>query len=154
MQEENYIKYELYKRNKEKLKMTMKNECYFEALIIEYAIIEDRINLLFTTINCKLSDKLCKNLSRMKTNSIFKNNKFIRDRITVDLIDKLNEWRTARNEVIHLLYKEENLDIDAKLLADEGFELQKLLDNKVKSIRDHYERLRKKQEEKAKKAAK
>ena len=146
MAEKNYLKYELYKQNKEKLSKAMKNECYFEALLIEYAIIEDRIDSLFRTVECKLSNSLYRNLNKMKSNPIFTNNKYIRDRITIELVEKLHEWRIARNETVHALLKATTTDTDFKKIAKDGYELQKILDNKVKSIKGHYETLRKKAE--------
>ena len=146
MEEKNYLKYELYKQNKEKLSKAMKNEFYFEALLIEYAIIEDRVDSLFRTVNCKLANSLCRNLNKMKSNAIFTNNKFIRERITIELVDRLHDWRIARNETVHALLKATTTDTDFKKIAEEGNELQKILDNKVKSIKGHYETLRKREE--------
>ncbi|MBR1592301.1 MAG: hypothetical protein IJ666_04745 [Ruminococcus sp.] len=146
MAEKNYLKYELYKQNKAKLSKAMNNEFYFEALLIEYAIIEDRIDSLFRTVGCKLSNSLCRNLNKMRSNPIFTNNKFVRDRITIAFVEEPHEWRIARNETVHALFKATTTDTDFEKIAKDGNDLQKLLDNKVKSIKAHYERLEKKKE--------
>ncbi|MBR0141183.1 MAG: hypothetical protein IJM19_02910 [Ruminococcus sp.] len=146
MAEKNYIKYELYKRNKTKLSKALKNEFYFEAILIEYSIIEDRIDSLFRSVGCKLDNKLYRNLNKMKSNPIFTNDKFIRERITIELVEKLHDWRMARNEAVHALFKEENVDIDYKELAENGYELQRILDNKVNSITRHFDRIKEKEE--------
>ncbi|MBR6384806.1 MAG: hypothetical protein IKS03_01575 [Ruminococcus sp.] len=146
MAEKNYIKYELYKTHKTKLSKAMKNEFYFEAVLIEYSIIEDRIDSLFRSVGCKLDNKLYKNLNKMKSNPIFTNDKFIRERITIELVEKLHEWRIARNEAVHALFKEQNIDTDYKKLAEDGYELQRILDNKVSSITRHFDRIKEKEE--------
>lgn len=123
----------------------MKNQFYFEATMIEYAVIEDKVDSLFSAHNCKIKNKLKQNLETMKTSHIF-NEKFIHERITIDLIEKIDEWRMERNSVVHDLFKEKILEVDFKNVAEQGFEPQRILDNKVSSINRHYKRLAEKSE--------
>ena len=51
-----------------------------------------------------------------------------------------------RNSVVHDLFKEKILEVDFKNVAEQGFEPQRILDNKVSSINRHYKRLAEKSE--------
>ena len=128
----NYEKQERYKCLHEKLTKALKNEFWFEACMIEYAIIEDRTSaILFYCNICKDpygdNKKLANKLNSIEL-QIGKNHPIISKKVDPKLIDELREWKDRRNNLVHQAcssYEEE----EAEKIALEGRKLVDRLQN-------------------------
>ena len=103
--EKNLDKQERYIKLKVKLKKALKSEFWFEACMIEYAIIEDRTSsILFYSKVCKDPYDSNKKLSN-KLNSIYhqigKKHFVISKKVNCLTIDKIKEWKEKRNDLVH-----------------------------------------------------
>lgn len=136
---QNTQKYETYKSIHESLSKALRNEFYYEAIFLEYAILEDRLvsvlkyaGIPYTYKNGRdisITDKLKKIESQEELS-----NKFCRDRLTKELIQECRDWTEERNDLIHHLA---NLPYDSELVkkvAVEGNDLVKKVKNKTASV--------------------
>ena len=136
--EKNHEKQERYKRLHEKLSKALKNEFWFEACMIEYAIIEDRTSAILHYCKiCKDAYSSNKKLGN-KLNSIElqigKKHPIISKKVDPTLISSLKDWKERRNDLVHRacsLY-EENL---AAEVAIEGDSLIKRLKNDSEKVK-------------------
>lgn len=120
---DNLQKYENYKEQIMRLKKAINSCFYLEAIFIEYAIIEDRLESAlrhsgaktvdgkFATLNFKL--KKIENLAREKKSVA---NKYFK----AELIERVNRWKEERNRLIHALMKQSLTTEELKNLAVEG----------------------------------
>lgn len=142
---DNKQKNERYKDLMSKLKKAMNNEFYYEAIFIEYAILEDRTESLLRHANIEIFDQngdklnLYKKLKVIEKNRRFCKNKYVTKHINSDLINSLHSWKNKRNDLIHDLIKTKYNNIDIKNIALEGFELVKKLNNKSTLVNQHFD---------------
>lgn len=144
-------KYETYKAMKSNLSKAMKDGFYYQAIFIEYAIIEDRCESVLrhagvkTTLKNKDGTeqeiKLDTKLNKMETHSAF-TNPYVRKRITQELVSELRTWKTDRNKLVHDLAKIPYNHDSIKEIAERGQDLARILDNKVKSVNRYYDKLK------------
>ncbi|MBQ3431636.1 MAG: hypothetical protein IJG23_02510 [Clostridia bacterium] len=133
--DKNMVKYENYKEQSKRLEKALKYHFYVEALAIEYAIIEDRIESVLKHSGFAILDKKGRpypiqyNINRLKTGAYF-NTEYMRKKIPVDLIDKIETWKNSRNKVIHALMKRTFESGEFERLAMEGNELRKQISSK------------------------
>lgn len=138
-------KNERYKDLMSKLKKSMNNEFYYEAIFIEYAILEDRTESLLRHANIDTYDKngekltLYKKLKAIENNNRFRKDRYVLRHINGELINKLHLWKNKRNDLIHDLIKTKYNNIDIKNIALEGFELVKKLNNKSTLVNQHFD---------------
>ena len=143
--EPNKIKQEEYRERKGQLKKAMRFGFYFEAIFIEYAIIEDRTeSVLRHAGDIKLTNsreqplKLTEKLNKIKSCSQF-HDKNIRRLLSLELLSSIDEWRKKRNEIVHnLMNRSDDLD-ELKALAEQGQELVRVLDNKVSAVNRRFD---------------
>ena len=140
----NEEKRENYAVLKTRLAQAMKNAFWFEACMIEYAIIEDRAaSIMIHAKLCKEENAYSKKLSN-KLNSIRqqigKENPAVWGRVPVELLEQIGEWKEKRNEAVHRAcitkYDEEEMEA----LAQEGKELSRLLDNASSKVKRYAEK--------------
>lgn len=134
----NITKYETYKAMHDSLNKAMKSEFYFEAIFIEYAIIEDRLRSVLTHANISFvnkngkEDKISRKIAKIYSRPEFAS-KQMRNKIPLELLDSLNEWIERRNALIHNLA---NIRIEDMYqiaeIAISGKELVNSLSNSVK----------------------
>ena len=130
----------------DKLKKSINNEFYYEAIFIEYAIFEDRTESLLKHAKYKIIDIDGRNFSlQNKLNKIMNNTKFqdkyVKKHITNELLFKLDNWRNKRNKMIHDLIKCEYTNDDIKKIALEGYELTKKLNSKSTLVTKYFDKL-------------
>ena len=137
------------KRNKyanlmSKLNKATSNEYYYEAIFVEYAILEDRTSSLLKHAKIKNEDikthreySVAQKLRIIKKNKKFSNDLYIKKHITDELIDNLFAWKTKRNDLIHDLVIAPYDNEDVKNIALEGECLIKRLNNKSKLVNNH-----------------
>ena len=141
----NSEKYKAYKAMKTNLTKAMKAGFYYEAIFIEYAIIEDRTLSALKHAGVKYTDnrgwelKLSGKLNKMKSNSAF-TNPYVRKRISLDLIERTENWKRDRDRLIHALARIPYDSEEVKEIAERGQELINKLDNKVRSVNRYYDK--------------
>ena len=140
-------KQDQYAIMKVQLKKAMRSKFYFEAIFIEYAIIEDRAeSVLNHAGGIKLTDcrgnplKLQNKLNKIRDNSHFQDS-FIRKRITPELVERIREWKDKRNNLVHNLMNGSSDFIELEKIAVEGSDLVRIFDNKVKSVNNYFSRI-------------
>ncbi len=145
----NKLKQENYAEQAIRLKKALKYEFYVEALAIEYAMIEDRINSIINTVGLKTVDKYGNNLTINKRLNIIKSNnpfckvKFLRSKLPVEFVEEIREWKDKRNTIIHSLMTTEFQSGEFRELAEQGNNLRKQIDNKSKSIKKYMAKINK-----------
>lgn len=140
----NYDKYEAYKTMKSNLSKALRSGFYYQAIFIEYAIIEDRCLSLLAHAGVKWTDnreqelKLSQKLNKMRSNMAFTES-FVRKRLTLEFIDGIESWKRERDRLIHALARIKYDDKHVKEVAEHGAELIKALDNKVRSVNRYFD---------------
>lgn len=140
--EKNYAKQLTYAERMAQLKRAMKNGFYFECIFLEYAVMEDRTESVLRHAGKNLTNKRGNPLSLFdKLKQIRKfNDKFISSRLNDELLDAVDNWRSQRNELVHLLMKD-NIPADVlRDTAENGFKLILELDRKVKSVNNYLDK--------------
>lgn len=140
-------KYEVYKSMNENLVKAMRAEFYYQAIFIEYAIIEDRCASVLKYAGVKYLDKkgrdisITQKLKEMRNNAVFQA-PYVRQRITLELLDEIMEWKDKRDDFIHHLATIPYDHKSVKATAITGQELVKKLSSKVRSVNAHHDKLR------------
>lgn len=141
----NTTKQEAYKAMKANLNKSMKSGFYYQAIFIEYAIIEDRCLSALKHAGVKYLDnrnqelKLSAKLNKMRSNQAF-TNVYVRKRLTLEFIDQVENWKRERDKLIHKLATIPYDYDDVKRVAEQGREIVKNIDNLVRSINRYYDR--------------
>ena len=129
------LKYENYKEQMKRLKAAMSNQFYLEAIFIEYAILEDRLESALrhsgkwnpkpdqhTSIDRKVK-LLIKQAEEKKSLA----QKYFQPEMMQEILD----WKNRRNSLMHSLMKQLLHTEDLADLATEGLVLVKQVGNKV-----------------------
>lgn len=139
---DNYEKYSNYKIQMGRLKKAMAYGFYIEAIAIEYAVMEDRLESVLRhegVFNPEKHGTLARKLSRVRDLRRRKNsleNKYISE----ELLDSIGLWKEKRNAIIHALLKQ-NYSLDSiRDIAEEGRDIIKQLTSKITSIRRKLEK--------------
>lgn len=146
-QEKNMEKYQTYKSMNENLSKAMRSEFYYQAIFIEYAIIEDRCTSVLKHAGVKYLDskgheiKLSQKLAKMRDNPAF-HIPYIRQRITLEVLEEITVWKRERDKLIHALARTPYDHESVKATAIAGQELVKKLSSKVRSVNAHHDKLR------------
>ncbi len=136
---DNQQKYENYRVQMGRLKSALRGHFYLEAIFIEYAIMEDRLEAIlrhadkwrpkegsFVNIDAKVK-KVAK-LAEEKKNPAHRY-------FSSELTDGLLAWKEKRNRLIHALLKQSLHSEDLLQVAEEGETLVKQLCSKATSHR-------------------
>ena len=148
-QPDNQQKYENYRAQSRRLSSALRSGFYLEAVFIEYAIIEDRLESALThagafnpnrqgTITSKLKklEKLCENRRGLA-----------RRYFPAELLAVVRAWKDRRNPLVHELMKQRATTADFESVAREGEALVKTLKSKVGSFNRAVDRERVKKAE-------
>lgn len=146
MTEKNMEKYEIYKQLSSDLTKAMKQGFYYEAIFIEYAILEDRLASVLKYAGVLTMEKAGNQNIAKKINDIRKSkefsSKFVRERLSFELLDSITAWKDKRNRLIHNLA---NIPYDAaavREVAEEGYEIVKVVKNKSDSVINRFKKER------------
>ena len=144
MTEKNMEKYESYKQLSSDLTKAMKQGFYYEAIFIEYAILEDRLASVLRYAGVLTMEKAGKKNIAEKIKDIRNkkefSSKFVRERLSFELLDSVKAWTEKRNSLIHNLA---NIPYDAaavKEVAEEGYEIVKVVKNKSDSVINRFKK--------------
>lgn len=130
------------------LSKAMRSGFYYEAIFIEYAIMEDRCTSALKYAGVKYLDskgheiKLSKKLDKMRSHQAFVI-PYVRKRITLELLDQITGWKRARDKLIHALATIPYDPEAVKTIAENGQELVRILGNKVKGVNNYYKKTEK-----------
>ena len=143
----NMIKYYNYKEQSIRLKKAINHEFYLEALFIEYAIFEDRVqSILSYNHNEIISDRFVsidRKLRKIKKLAE-ENNAIIHRYFNDGVIDEILAWKEERNTLIHALMKQTLTKQELVNHALKGNELVKKICNKSTKYKKAIERLKEK----------
>lgn len=137
----------MYKSMNENLSKAMRSGFYYQAIFIEYAILEDRCTSVLRHAGVKHLDskgheiKLSQKLTKMRSNPAFVT-PYVRQRITPDLLDEITDWKRERDQLIHALAKIPYDHESIKTTAETGQALVKKLSSKVRSVNAYYDKQR------------
>ena len=147
---DNMQKYTNYKMQMGRLKKALNNQFYLEAIFIEYAIMEDRLESVLR--HCGKWDPKpgtfpSLDFKRKKIAKLAEEKKsLIRKYFPTELTDSIEVWKNERNRVIHALMKQSLRTGDLREIALAGEGLTKLLCNKTTQYNRALERLAEKKE--------
>ena len=129
----------------DKLKKATYDEFYYEAIFIEYAIFEDRLESLLRHAKIPTVDKenrplkISVKLNKIKSRKEFQD-KYIQKHITIELIDNITKWKKERDSLVHnLMSNTFNLE-ELKNVALQGECLAKKLSNKSKLVNEYLDK--------------
>ena len=133
-QADNMQKYLNYKEQMGRLKKAIANSFYLEAIFIEYAIIEDRLESILRHsgkwnpkpdqhVSIEKKIRMVEKLAEEKKGLA---RKYFDDQLFVDL----KEWKDERNRLIHALMKQSLHTEDLIVVVERGQALVKHLNNK------------------------
>lgn len=145
----NKLKKEKYRDLMFKLKKAINNEFYYEAIFIEYAILEDRTESLLRHADLSAADsngkplKLNAKLKKLENSTTFNKDKYILKHLNIEILSETHNWKNKRNILIHDLIKSTYTYEDVKKIALEGYELVKMFNNKSILINRYIDNLNK-----------
>ncbi|MCD7803563.1 MAG: hypothetical protein LUH03_00200 [Oscillospiraceae bacterium] len=138
----NMQKYENYREQTGRLKKALQAGFYLEAIFIEYAILEDRIESVLRhsgKFNPDRHTTLNKKLNRLKEMQRQKNG-LVRKYFSDELLGEISAWKEDRNVLIHALMKQTLHTEDLKGLAERGHIIIKTLNSKSTLYNRYLER--------------
>ena len=132
---ENMLKYENYKEQMKRLKAAMTSHFYLEAVFIEYAILEDRLESALrhsgkwhpkpdqhTSIDRKV---------RLLMAQAEEKKSLAQKYFQPEMMQEILDWKNRRNPLMHSLMKQQLHTEDLANLANEGLILVRQISNKV-----------------------
>ena len=129
-----------------KLKNSIEDKFYYEAIFIIYAVLEDRTESLLkhAHINISKNDNqklsLSEKLDKIRNSNPFQD-EYIKKHLTSEMINQIYDWKNKRNLLMHNLINLEYCNYEIEELALDGYELIKKLNNKstiVNKYSDNY----------------
>ena len=141
---DNIQKYNNYKEQMTRLKKALSNGFYLEAIFIEYAIMEDRLESALRHGNnwnpkpdrIVSLDRKCRNVAQMAANKKNLAHRYF----SAELTDSVLMWKENRNTLIHALLKQSLHTEDLQAVAEEGQGIVKQLCSKTTSFKRAVER--------------
>jgi len=129
-------KRKLYATLKTRLKIAIEKEFYFEAIMLEYAIVEDRAaSILLHTNVCKNPyDKKLSNKLNSIQHQYGKKHPIISKKFDISLIERIKVWKEKRNDSVHRSCSQPYDPEQLKELVQEGREIVRLLENCARRI--------------------
>lgn len=137
----NLQKYENYKQQMSRLNRAVKSGFYLEAIFIEYAILEDRIESVLRhsgKFNPEKHNTLDRKLSRLCEMQRAKNG-LVRKYFSDELIQSIYDWKNHRNSLIHALMKQPYNEESFQSVAVDGKALVRKVADKAGSYNDTIE---------------
>lgn len=123
---------------KTKLKKALAAGFYFEACMIEYALIEDRTSSILShagvCANAYDSNKLLSNKLNSIEYQIGKGHPIISKKVEKDLMPAIKEWKDSRNDIVHRACIRKTDEDELKSIALEGKELVDKICNASKRV--------------------
>lgn len=142
----NAAKREGYKRLFELLNKAMRMGFYYEAIFLEYAILEDRTTSMLKHANIPYKDSKGDDYSVGRKINLLNSRKelsrpFIKRRLSKDFLDATRAWTKERNDLVHHLADIKFDDQRVKDAAMTGREIVSQMRNKARSINRYLDSL-------------
>lgn len=138
----NQEKYVVYVTLKTKLKKAIASEFWFEACMLEYAIIEDRtMSILLHAGICTNESKNLANKLRSIEYRIGKQHPVISKKVNAETIAEIRAWKDRRDKVVHEACKRVYDESEMKEIAVLGKTLVDQITNEARRVSDYYKRL-------------
>ena len=135
-----------------RLKKAFNSGFYLEAIFIEYAVIEDRLESMLRhsgKFNPRPNEHWGIERKLTKVEKLAEQKKSLAARyFPLDLTSAVREWKEDRNRLIHALLKQSLQDEELMHCAETGQDLVKRISNKVTSYKRALEREETKRKEK------
>jgi N12 class adenine-specific DNA methylase len=141
----NEEKHQVYATLKTKLKIALQQEFYLEALLLEYAIMEDRLTsiLRHSGISYLQSNGeeigIKKKLDKI-SNAIRSKRLPIYRKVQQELIDEIMAWKSTRNDLVHKSCQRMFNNVEVKECAIAGNELVRRLTNASRTVKNAAEK--------------
>lgn len=131
----NMQKYANYKEQFGRLKKAITNNFFLEAIFIEYAIIEDRLeSILRHSGNYNPKRHLSLNSKLHRVSEMSREAKGLTMKyFSGALLAEISAWKEERNKLIHALMKQKLHAEDLEVVALQGQLIAKTISNKTKS---------------------
>ncbi|MCR5090365.1 MAG: hypothetical protein K6C08_12755 [Oscillospiraceae bacterium] len=129
--ESNMQKYGNYKEQMGRLKKALNSQFYLEAISIEYAVLEDRVESVLRhseVFRPKKHNTITKKLNRLSV--LCGDNKLAGKYFTDELISSIHEWKNERNPMTHALLNLHLHTEDLQKIAEDGEKLVKTMCSK------------------------
>lgn len=140
----NQEKYAQYQIQNRRLRKAISNEFYLEAILIEYAIMEDRLESVLRHSNVYNPEKhnsLNRKIRRIEELRRAKKSA-LRNYLSEELLNEIENWKEERNGIVHCLMKNNVNETDLKEVALTGQRIAKVLCSKATSYRRFVEKQR------------
>ena len=143
----NYKKQAKYAELMERLGKALREEFYYEAIFIEFALFEDRTESLLRHAGISALDDrghelgLHDKIKLIKRHSKF-NNEHVEKHQLISILDDVDSWRRTRNDLMHDLANEESSIDDVRKFAVLGDILVGKLNNKSTVINNYNDNLK------------
>ena len=156
----NMQKHKNYRDNFTKLKRALELEFYYEAIFIEYSIIEDRTESILRHADKweaylkkhrrgnPLREPTIESKIKYINGQLESGNKLLIKYFSTDILTQILEWKEDRNKLIHALLNQSLTDEDLAQIAFRGDALTKDLRNRATAYSRAIQRQRKKESEK------
>ena len=139
----NMQKYENYRVQMGRLSRAIKDEFYLEAIFIEYAVMEDRLESILVhsgKFNPDKHNTMDKKLRKIE--EVSREKKALANRyFSAELTQSIYAWKDRRNALIHALMKQNLVTEELKELAISGRDIVKTLNTKSTAFRKALEKL-------------
>ena len=126
-----------YKEQMGRLNRAIKAEFYLEAIFIEYAIMEDRLESILRHSgkwNPKPDQFVSLDSKRKRVEKMAEEkNSYAAKYFPPELTDRINQWRLKRNSLIHALLKQSIHTEEIRSVALDGQRIVKTLNSKTTS---------------------
>lgn len=148
MEEKNLEKQSIYADLKTKLSRAMRAKFYYEAIFIEYAIVEDRCRSVLHHAGVPYQNKngedigLSKKLNKIESGLPAFASGYVKKRLTPELIQEIRAWKDRRDNLTHKRADDRYRHEEIEAIAVEGREIVRVLDNKVKSVNKYFDKMK------------
>ena len=123
----------------QRLKKAIGSDFYLEAIFIEYAVMEDRLESIIRHSgqwNYKDGSYVSIEIKIKKVAKIAEEKRSVAHRyFTPELTDAITEWKERRNKLIHALMKQQLSTEELRNVAEDGYSLVKKLCSKSTSYK-------------------
>lgn len=139
----NIKKHEKYANLMTKLKNAIENEYYYEAIFIEYAILEDRFSSLCEHMKIHIDERttLDDKIKIIKNDKSFETDEYVKKHLTKELFDQIYIWKSKRNKLVHRLVDLNYCNEDIKNVALFGNGVVKIVNNKSTLVNKHFDKM-------------
>jgi len=139
---DNYEKRDRYALLNENLDKALKNEFYYEAIFIEHAILEDRIESLLRHAKIVYPGKILlgAKMNYVDNEDVFKD-EYVLKHIDKSLMQEVRDWKKMRNDLVHDLVNCSYDDEDVKDVALVGKDVIRKFAGKSTLVNKYFDKI-------------